>query len=95
MIIQNNIKSLTKNPKTFVEIISDEKTVLSCVDWQITGEGPQERGVQVHKGRKGGGLRNQVTHTIKSPSSRFQRGEILVSHFSTKKAGAFARGSPL
>ena len=25
-------------------MISDEKTVLSCVDWQITGEGPQERG---------------------------------------------------
>ena len=69
MIVQNNIKSLTKNSKTFVEMISDEKTVLSCVDWQITGEGPQERGFQVHKGRKGGGLRNQVTHTIKPPSS--------------------------
>ena len=58
-----------QNSKTFVEMISEEKTVLSCVDWQITGEGPQERGGPGPQGEKGGGLRNQVTHTIKSSSS--------------------------
>ena len=35
-------------------MISDEKTVLSCVDWQITGEGPQERGGPGRQGEERG-----------------------------------------
>ena len=80
MIIQNRIIS-----KTFVEMISDEKTVLSCVDWQITGEGPQERGVRVHKGREGGGLRNQVTHTIKTVRADFRKGKYWWTTFQQRK----------
>ena len=64
-----------QNSKTFVEMISDEKTVLSCVDWQITGEGPQERGGHVHKGRKGEDFETRSLTQSKPLRADFREGK--------------------
>ena len=72
MIIQNRIIS-----KTFVEMISGEKTVLSCVDWQITGEGPQERGGPGPQGEgRGKTLKPGHSHNQKPFEPISERGNI-------------------
>ena len=66
-------------------MISGEKTVLSCVDWQITGEGPQERGVQVHKGRKGEDSETRSLTQSKALRADFREGKYWRAIFQQRK----------